>query len=226
MVHPPGHDFQCKLTCFYGHPESARRYESWALLDHLNSFYPKAWMCIVDFNEIVEQGEKYGGALRRDSQMAQFRVPLENCGLSDLGYKGSKFTWTNCHQDETFMKERLDRAVVNKAWCEMNSNYEVQVLAAKSSDHKPLLLRFFDANAGLPNYYKSFKFEASWLADGECMDVVNEAWGMDVSGGMGIQTARLKLAQCQTQLTRWSSRKFGDAQKVLKMKTKLLNELQ
>ena len=120
-------------------------------------------MCIGNLNEIVEQGQKFGGALRRDSQMSQFRVALEDCGLSDLGYKVSKFTWTNCHQDGTFMKERLDRVVANKAWCEMNSNYDVQVLAARSFDHKPLLLRIFEANEVLPNYFKSFKFEASWL---------------------------------------------------------------
>jgi hypothetical protein len=58
-------------------------------------------------------------------------VALEDCGLSDLGYNGSKFTCTNCHQDGTFMKEKLDHAVVNKAWCEMNSNYEAEVLAAR-----------------------------------------------------------------------------------------------
>ena len=49
-------------------------------------------MCIGDFNEIVEQGEKVGGALRCDGQMEQFRNVLKYCGLSDLGFKGSKFT--------------------------------------------------------------------------------------------------------------------------------------
>ncbi|XP_059429046.1 uncharacterized protein LOC132162844 [Corylus avellana] len=226
VVHSPGCDNYWTLTCFYGHPESAKRHESWALLNHLKSFLPKAWLCIGDFNEIVEQEEKVGGDVRRESQMEQFRMVLEDCGLSDMGYKGSKFTWTNCHKDGTFMKERLDRAVANRAWCEMYINREVQVLAARSSDHKPLLLKIFDAEIAQPNYHKSFKFEAKWLADGECMEVIKKAWEMGVDGGIGMQTARLKLAQCQTQLMRWSARKYGDAERVFKRKTKQLEVLQ
>jgi hypothetical protein len=34
------------------------------------------------------------------------------------------------------------------------------------------------------------------------MDVINEAWEMGGDSDMGMQTTRLKLAQCQTQLTR------------------------
>jgi hypothetical protein len=102
-------------------------------------------------------------------------MALEDCGLSELGYKDSKFIWTNCHQDGTFMKERLDQAVANKAWSEMHLNGEVHVLAGRSSDHKPLLLKILDVDVVQPSYSKSFKFEASWLADGECKEVIKEA---------------------------------------------------
>lgn len=81
-------------------------------------------MCIDDFNEIVEQSEKSGGPLRHESYMVQFRVALEECKLSDLGFRGSKFTWTNCRTDGTFIKERLDQAVANREWCELNKEVE------------------------------------------------------------------------------------------------------
>jgi hypothetical protein len=87
---------QWKLTRFYGHPEWNKRTESWDLLQHLESYYPKAWLCIGDFNEIVEQSEKWGANPRREGQMELFRYALEKCNLSDLGYSGARFTWTNC----------------------------------------------------------------------------------------------------------------------------------
>jgi hypothetical protein len=109
--------------------------------------------------------------------MDHFCGVLEECSLSDLGYIGSKYTWTNCHQDGTFIKERLDQVVANKEWCELSTSCEVRVLAARTSDHKPLLLTMADIYESQISYHKSFKFEASWLADGECMNVIKEALG-------------------------------------------------
>jgi hypothetical protein len=70
-------------------------------------------MCIDDFNEILTQEEKPGALLRKEWQMDQFRNALVNCQLTDLGFIGSKYTWTNCRSDGNFVKERLDRAVAN-----------------------------------------------------------------------------------------------------------------
>lgn len=97
-----------RLTGFYGHPDWTKRHESWTLLEHVKKFHPEPWLCIGDFNEVVDPMEKWGGAVRREGQMGKFRTVQEKCGLSDLGYKGSKFTWTNCRHDESFIKERLD----------------------------------------------------------------------------------------------------------------------
>jgi exonuclease III len=77
-----------KLTGFYGHPEWAKRHEAWDLLFHLKSYIPDPWLVIGDFNEILEQSEKEGGAQRREAQMDLFRNTLENCQLSDLGFIG------------------------------------------------------------------------------------------------------------------------------------------
>lgn len=110
-----------KFTCFYGHPVSGRRAESWALLNHLKSFNPEAWLCVRDFNEILEQFEKEGAALRGEAQMDGFRNALNECQLGDLGFNGPKFTWSNRRSDDMFIKERLDRAVANQGWCTLFS---------------------------------------------------------------------------------------------------------
>jgi hypothetical protein len=73
-------------------------------------------MCIGDFNEILTQEEKTGALLRKEGQMDQFRNALINYLLTDLGFIGSKYTWTNSRCDGNFVKERLDRAIANSEW--------------------------------------------------------------------------------------------------------------
>jgi hypothetical protein len=52
------------FTGFYGHPDRSMREESWKLLSHIGSLQLEAWLCMGDFNEIVDQTEKVGGRLR------------------------------------------------------------------------------------------------------------------------------------------------------------------
>lgn len=72
--------------------------------------------------------------------MESFRMVLEKCNLIDIGWIGSLYTWCNNHYDETFTKERLDRVVANLTWSEFYSNVKVDILAASTSNCKPLLL--------------------------------------------------------------------------------------
>jgi hypothetical protein len=131
--------------------------------------------------------------------MEQFRNVLEYCGLSDLGFKGSKFTWSNRHQDGSFMKERLDRAMANYAWCELFMRREILVLPSRTSNHCLLLVRIFDAHQSprRSHLHRSFKFEASWLVDENYMTVIKDAWVTCDDRANGILLARERLEQCQ-----------------------------
>lgn len=61
-----------RFTGFYGQPDSAKKRESWALLKHLSLFQPLPWLCVGDFNEILEQREKNGVTIRSEPQMNRF----------------------------------------------------------------------------------------------------------------------------------------------------------
>jgi hypothetical protein len=212
---------QWKLTRFYGHPEWNKRKESWKLLKHLQSYSPSAWLCIGDFNEIVDQSEKCGVNPQREGQKELFRTALKQCNLSDLGYKGSRFTWINCQPDGNFLKVRLDRAVANSQWWCMFEGASVQVLAAHSSDHKALLLNFETNVRGNDKDKRGFKFEMSWTLDEEYQKIVEEAWNEAPNDDV-----RVKLSQCRTKLTRWSRGKFGNIATLIKQKMRELGLLQ
>ena len=50
--------FKWRLTGFYGHLETHRRYESWHLLAFLNNQLQLPWLCLREFNEILSNTEK------------------------------------------------------------------------------------------------------------------------------------------------------------------------
>lgn len=63
--------------------------------------------------EIMQDNEKSGAADRPFSQMEDFCLAVNDCGLSDFGFKGDRFTWSNNREGAQFTKERLNRAIGN-----------------------------------------------------------------------------------------------------------------
>ena len=128
------------------------------------------------------QHEKIGGATRKKKQMNDFRLALKICNLSDMGYKGAKFTWNNCQNNRDFIEEQLDKMVGNNEWCRPFSDVTVQILLAKASDHKPLLITILREKEDHQAFPRGFKFEASWLLDEENNNIVQEAWAKSKGG--------------------------------------------
>jgi hypothetical protein len=208
---------------FLGNPDCARRGESWALLKLLKSFLPLPWFSAGDFNEIVEQSEKEGAAIRRESQMVRFRKALEACDLDDLGFIGPKFTWYNHRMDGSFTKERLDRAVADSAWCSRFQSVTVHVLASCTSDHHPLHVSFQTEQY---SFKRGFKFEAGWVKDEEYQALVRAAWEVNSAILSPIEDVQSRLTSCQKTLSLWSQSKFGRAANILQKKKEELLSLQ
>jgi hypothetical protein len=105
--------------------------------------------------------------------MAQFRDTLVSCRLGDLGYHGSKYTWSNKQEKKSFVKERLDRATATPSWCAKFLNVTVKSLPVTNLDHLPLLIQFGPVQWKPP---KLFRYEAKWKIDEECHSVIQDAW--------------------------------------------------
>ena len=91
-------EHEWRFTGFYGEPDTHRRIESWDLLQNLNQKFNIPWLCAGDFNELIKGDEKLGGNRRGHGQMQLFRDAVDACGFMDLGYLGTKFTWSKHSQ--------------------------------------------------------------------------------------------------------------------------------
>lgn len=141
-----------------------------------------------DFNEILFEHEKEGGAPKPKRMMENFRQALEDCGLHDLGYVGDTFTWRNNHHAAaSFIKERLDREVANTQWRSKFPLVRVINGEQRHSDHRPIIVDVGERELrrweGPREVLK--KFEARWLEEEDCMEKVEEAWGSAMVDGGG-----------------------------------------
>lgn len=63
---------QWRLTGFYGEPRRAMRKNSWYLLRFLRAQLGVPWLCVGDFNEVLEANEHFGINEREQWQMDGF----------------------------------------------------------------------------------------------------------------------------------------------------------
>ena len=87
-------DTKWRFTGFYGELDTQKRIESWDLLRTIKRKFQSPWLCAGHFNELIRREEKFGGSRQSYNQMQLFREVINACGFMDLGYLGSRFTYS------------------------------------------------------------------------------------------------------------------------------------
>lgn len=94
--HDTGNPFYTKvIVSLYASPYYNNRQLLWKNLMYLCDHYKGPWIIGGDFNEILHSIEKFGGRSINNSRSNQFTDCINYCNLVDLGFKDSKYTWTN-----------------------------------------------------------------------------------------------------------------------------------
>ncbi|KAL2941612.1 hypothetical protein RDABS01_029962 [Bienertia sinuspersici] len=77
------------------------------------------------------------------------------------------YTWERGVTSSTRIRERLDRYMGSKLWCDRYAEWSVDHLMRYKSDHTPILL---SCSQGGPKKRrrKEYKFETCWLLDERC----------------------------------------------------------
>lgn len=88
-------NFEFICTAIYASPRFHERCVLWNNLTNVANLHNKPWVIVGDFNEVLLEGEKYGGRMISANRSLLFKECLDTCGIMDLGFNGPRFTWTN-----------------------------------------------------------------------------------------------------------------------------------
>lgn len=141
--------------------------------------------------------------------MDAFHEGLTDCDLTDLGFQGVPFTWSNQRIEPRTIRCRLDIFCGNSAWRMLAPQSHVQHLTFPGSDHIPLMVRIrgeatrnWDSRSrGRRN--RPWRFNAHWVRKEECEKVVREGWESALAPDCFDRLFQ-GIEACQFGLRQWS----------------------
>uniref|UniRef100_A0A7N2MLN4 Uncharacterized protein n=2 Tax=Quercus lobata TaxID=97700 RepID=A0A7N2MLN4_QUELO len=140
-------------------------------------------------------------------------VSSEEMGLANDGRKKQRLT--------RFYGEPPDTSHRNEGWNMLRMlSFKLKPLWVKhlncfTLDHRPLLLSL-DGDSEYQRWRrKPFRFEAMWISDPECKEVVARAWDC-TPNGTPMFVAAIKLKRCKKRLKSWSRVHFGNVKQQIK----------
>ena len=173
------------LVGFHGPPYPVKKRKAWENLCAILESFQGPLVCLGDFNYIVNDEEKYGGVKGGTSAPNYSKELMFDLGAIDMGYSRNKFTWAKGKWGSATIKERLDRGLASISWRLVFLKAFVQHLGALNLNYLPILL---DTNPDDCFSSHPFHFEATWIWDERCHEVIEHAWNIEV---WGSQLSRL-----------------------------------
>ena len=89
--------------------------------------------------------------------MQLFREVIDGCSFMDMGFIGSKYTWSKHFDNGVSIWERLDRGLANKNWFLKFLRAKVHHISCNTLDHLPLFFSLLGLE--IPVRRKIFRFK-------------------------------------------------------------------
>jgi hypothetical protein len=141
---------------------------------------------------------------------------MSDCSLEDLGFSGDVFTWKQGR-----IRQRLDRAISNGKWMKMHPGAVLQHLGYIRSDHRPILLDTeYQMGVGRQKHGPR-RFEAKWLREEGCRQVVKDAWE---AFGVTPTGVLKRLARLHAEMHEWGSTVLKQPRKRLQKSQRELDD--
>ncbi|KAL9666254.1 hypothetical protein QQ045_000580 [Rhodiola kirilowii] len=126
-------------------------------------------------------------------------------GVSDAGYKGNPFTWSNNQNGADRIWERLDRALLNGLTLAEFPRLQVSHLEQICSDHCPLLIELRTRQENIA----FFHYQGVWETHSGFTSTVCGCWEGSMHHDPLINFG-LKLKRLRLVLRKWNWEVFGD----------------
>ncbi|KAL2498245.1 Uncharacterized protein Adt_23795 [Abeliophyllum distichum] len=188
------------ITPVYASCSPVGRRDLWMGLHQISLVVDGPWMVGGDFNVIAHNGERTGHNTR-DRGTSDFADMMMDCGLTDAGYSGNQYTWTNGR-----VWKRLDRVLINSAVGSSCSRFSVRHLNRSTSDHSPLLIQWSSDDDLGP---RPFRFLNVWSRNHDFLSFVSQKWSFPTHH-TGMTALWEKIFRLKQGLRWWNRHVYGD----------------
>lgn len=103
------------LSAVYASPRYAEQRLLWENLEPVANLHSLPWMIAGDFNEVLIGEDKFIGRPVNVSRALHFQECLDACRMINIGFSGTRFTWSNHRPLAHLVQERINRVFVNAA---------------------------------------------------------------------------------------------------------------
>ena len=198
-VLPSNFEYICIVV--YASPRFHERCVLWNNLKNATNLQDKPWIIVGNFNEVLVEGDKFGGGSISSNRSLLFKECLDYCLMVDMRFVRPRFTWTNRRNVCALVQERIDRFFANPNWYALHPDARFTHLTRCVSDHCPVLLETNPSSSVfLP---RPFKFQSFWLSDLSFPGIFMEAWGR-------ASPLRESIGNFSRKALYWNKNHFGN----------------
>ncbi|KAJ9536715.1 hypothetical protein OSB04_un000100 [Centaurea solstitialis] len=179
------------ISFVYGDNRGTIRKQLWSGLRKFKAILgDKPWLIAGDFNCLLFPHDALGGVSRRNGDMEDFALCIEDIEMFDAHFTGIHYTWCQKPKTETGLKRKLDRILVNTEFTSVFVDACVRFLPRGLSDHSPGLLGF---TGGTQIRKCGFKFDNFLVHDPLFLSTVKRCWDAHIEGTFMFRvTSKLK----------------------------------
>ncbi|VFQ75853.1 unnamed protein product [Cuscuta campestris] len=206
------------ITFVYGHNDLNKRIAMW--IRRYSTAMRGAWCVLGDFNVVLHIDDRIGGSRVTREETKDFEECLRDCGLEEVPYTGSYYTWSNKQGLGDRIYSKLDRVVSNVEWVTKFGSKTI-ILEEGISDHCPLII----PNSHCQIKRNEFKYCEMWRLDPSFQAIIKEGWSKQVVGRPMFQILQ-KLKSLKAPLRKLNRDKFHQINKQVEVIGVELEEIQ
>ncbi|KAL0287958.1 UNVERIFIED_CONTAM: hypothetical protein Sangu_2668400 [Sesamum angustifolium] len=150
---------------------------------------------------MIHTHENRGGTISSLGSIEDFNDMVLDSGLTDAGFEGEPFTWSNKR-----VWRRLDRVLYSQEWVELFNSTRVSHLPRRLSDQHPLLI---SATRTEDKVLSSFRFQHMWIMHPNFQEMIKQSWGAPIYG-YGMYRLQQKLYRLKDHMKQWNRDIFGN----------------
>ncbi|KAJ9536643.1 hypothetical protein OSB04_un000192 [Centaurea solstitialis] len=168
------------VSLIYGANSYGERRLLWSGLRKFKVFLGNnAWIAMGDFNSMLFPHDGLGGSSKRDRDMEDFMLCVEDVDIFDCRYGGIQYTWVQKPNSEGGIMRKLDRIMVNSELLSIMGDAEASFLSRGISDHAPGIISF---KGGHKPKLGGFKFDNFLVSHPMFHETIRNVWRTDFGG--------------------------------------------